>query len=884
MTSRKGILTIAALILLAFVCHAATGSDENDNRTTTHAITVNATPLPDFDGDGTVGFSDFVIFADVFGARQGDGSGRYEAKYDLDGDGEIGFGDFLIFAGSFGKEPPSSGGGDGGSPDLVVQSPSVSNNNVASGATFTLNATVRNEGNGASAATTLRYYRSTDATIDATDTEVGTDGVSSLPAGDTSAESISLNAPSDAGTYYYGACVGSLPSERGGNNCSIGVRVIVEGYTTGGDLIVHPPLVRQSSVPLGNAFWMEVGVENIGTGPSGLTSVIFYRSDDATIDPATDKPLFGFSNEGLKASEWHFYSYSRPLSNEAGTYYIGVCAEPLSGETNIDNNCTIGVRVIVEDRGSPDLIVEFKGAKGRSRTTSGVGLMVRNIGAGMAAATVLRLYRSDDATIDPATDTQVRTDSILNIHADGETFWTDEGFFAPRLVPRSPGMYYYGLCVDPVPGESDTSNNCSEAMPMNVGVPDLAVGSAWASTSVPLVGESFTLTATVRNQGPNEAGSTTLRYYRSDDATIDATDTQVGTAAVSSLAAIDALISGPRDRPAVSGTSRESIRVSAPSSPDTYYYGACADPVPGEANTENNCSTGVYVRVVPSGDDPFNIELVILDDFTDAHKELFQQAARRWETIITKGLPDVNFSANPHRLSFGNETITVDDTVDDLRIFVSKVSTGPAGSARLSYVREGNPIGLTAVGQIKINPNSRVVSDDFERDLMLHEIVHVLGFAGIICEPHDLFQGRSGAPRGLSELPYFSGKLALQAFNAAGGANYSGNKVPLDTWHGDHWDPLIFGGANRSFEVEIMEPSPNVEHSLSAITIQLLADLGYVVDVSRADPFRLPASISTMRSFTASAKPVASQYCDLGDPGPIYVGDEQGNIIRILGD
>ena len=52
MTSRKGILTIAALILLAFVCHAAMGSDANDNRTTTHAITVNAASLPDFDGDG----------------------------------------------------------------------------------------------------------------------------------------------------------------------------------------------------------------------------------------------------------------------------------------------------------------------------------------------------------------------------------------------------------------------------------------------------------------------------------------------------------------------------------------------------------------------------------------------------------------------------------------------------------------------------------------------------------------------------------------------------------------------------------------------------------------------------------------------------------------
>ena len=56
----------------------------------------------DFNGDGRVGFADFLAFADQFGTRQGDG--RYEAKYDLDSDGTVGFGDFLIFSSSFGKE------------------------------------------------------------------------------------------------------------------------------------------------------------------------------------------------------------------------------------------------------------------------------------------------------------------------------------------------------------------------------------------------------------------------------------------------------------------------------------------------------------------------------------------------------------------------------------------------------------------------------------------------------------------------------------------------------------------------------------------------------------------------------------------------------------
>ena len=56
---------------------------------------------PDFNGDGRVGFDDFVLFVGQFGLSRGDE--QYEAKYDLDEDGTIGFGDFLIFGRSFGK-------------------------------------------------------------------------------------------------------------------------------------------------------------------------------------------------------------------------------------------------------------------------------------------------------------------------------------------------------------------------------------------------------------------------------------------------------------------------------------------------------------------------------------------------------------------------------------------------------------------------------------------------------------------------------------------------------------------------------------------------------------------------------------------------------------
>ena len=58
-------------------------------------------PTADFDGDGVVGISDFLLFATRFGLSQGDAG--YDARFDLDGDGTIGIGDFLIFVDAFGK-------------------------------------------------------------------------------------------------------------------------------------------------------------------------------------------------------------------------------------------------------------------------------------------------------------------------------------------------------------------------------------------------------------------------------------------------------------------------------------------------------------------------------------------------------------------------------------------------------------------------------------------------------------------------------------------------------------------------------------------------------------------------------------------------------------
>ena len=69
-----------------------------------HPGTVTEPPTPDsdFDGNGTVGISDFLQFVEQFGFSQSDAG--YDARFDLDGDGVIGVGDFLIFVNDFGKK------------------------------------------------------------------------------------------------------------------------------------------------------------------------------------------------------------------------------------------------------------------------------------------------------------------------------------------------------------------------------------------------------------------------------------------------------------------------------------------------------------------------------------------------------------------------------------------------------------------------------------------------------------------------------------------------------------------------------------------------------------------------------------------------------------
>ena len=147
--------------------------------------------------------------------------------------------------------------------------------------------------------------------------------------------------------------------------------------------------------------------------------------------------------------------------------------------------------------------------------------------------------------------------------------------------------------------------------------------------------------------------------------------------------------------------------------------------------------------------------------------------------------------------------------------------------------------------------------------IIYHEMGHVLGIGTIWAD--------LGLIKGIGEEPYFSGPLAIAAFDAAGGVNYAGAKVPVSDDLG-HWRGDVFGwGFPREFMVE------GGGTVLSAITIQSLADLGYNVDITQAEPFQISGAGEASDNISSSLRDDILR-------GPTSIIDENGRVLRVIDD
>ena len=118
--------------------------------------------------------------------------------------------------------------------------------------------------------------------------------------------------------------------------------------------------------------------------------------------------------------------------------------------------------------------------------------------------------------------------------------------------------------------------------------PDLVVTLSRSSVTV-TPGSSFSYDKTVRNQGVAASAATRIRTYASSDPTLTASDTELGVGTVPAL------------NPSESASGPTRINIGSGVSPGTVYIGDCVDPVPGETNTGNNCSTPIKVTIQAGG-------------------------------------------------------------------------------------------------------------------------------------------------------------------------------------------------------------------------------------------------------------------------------------------
>ena len=627
-----------------------------------------------------------------------------------------------------------------GGPNLVIESPRVSATDLLLGQTFTFSATVVNLGDAVAAATTLRYYRSTDATISTEDVQVGTDAVGQLARGDgaprdpaaESPQNIDLNAPDSIGTYYYYACVDTVAGELvTGNNCTTSIEVRVRGAP---DLRVESPSVSRDTLGLGQAFTFSATVFNAGDVGSVATTLRYYRSADPVI-----------SGEDTQVGEDEVRALApgntspRPPAAESrqdidlnsprasGTYYYGACVVAVRTETVVDNNCSVAVQV--DAIAQPDLEVRGLAVNDITLNTGrsfNLSAAVVNSGGNHAAATTLRYYRSADAIIDRAgieargTDVEVGTDPVREIRYS--VTFTDEDKTSQEDIqltaPRVEGIYHYYACVDAVPDEANTGNNCSPIVtddPDEPGIqpelgarvlvgndPNLAAEGpsishgAGVGTVPPEnrniedtilgPGQSFNFRVGVVNRGDGDSPATTLRYYRSRDPTITTADTRVGTdSAVPGLRASFPPSEWPDDVDDESKVRLET-ELTAPTEEGSYYYGACITRVAREADTSDDCSAGVRIEVDGVAD--LDVATVTVDD----DKLLRGQSFTLTATVVNYGSGGSTATTLRYYRSM-DSTISVTD---------DEVGMDPVGQLAVIHATPRNP-SSESVQDIELN-------------------------------------------------------------------------------------------------------------------------------------------------------------------------------------
>ena len=279
----------------------------------------------------------------------------------------------------------------------------------------------------------------------------------------------------------------------------------------------------------------------------------------------------------------------------------------------------------------------------------------------------------------------------------------------------------------------------------------------------------------------------------------------------------------------------------------------------------------------------FDINVGFGPNVTASQQRIFRSAVSYWVSALRfTEFEDIAINGTvPCRARGITANVTV-GTIDDLAIVFAVADIdgelgvlAVAGPCAIRTRDETPVLGIAIFDRADLELVARAGNT---REVAIHEIAHVLGLGTL--------WDRSGLLRNPSEVhpeadTHFTGARAIAAFDAAGGTDYPGPKVPVETGGDDgHWRESVLGRELMTPRVTLGEANP-----LSAITLQALADLGYRIDASRAGAYRLPSE-ALASGIAAVAEEGVEILSYAGDVrrGPIQVLDRDGRVVRVIGD
>ncbi len=218
----------------------------------------------------------------------------------------------------------------------------------------------------------------------------------------------------------------------------------------------------------------------------------------------------------------------------------------------------------------------------------------------------------------------------------------------------------------------------------------------------------------------------------------------------------------------------------------------------------------------------FNIEIVFEGDlWTDENQQAFIDAAEYLSTVIIGDVTDF-------RGNLGDGIVEIDDIQITAEISEIDGVGGTLGSAGPTYIRTDTSLPISGSMEFDTDDVDDLIADDDWYDVVLHEMIHVLGF-GTLWETLDLITNY-----GTDDDPdyRYTGENALYEYETEFADIYSEDEdsdlgVPVENDGGDgtaggHWD-------DDTFDNEIMTGYLNTDSDnyVSNMTIAALEDLGY---------------------------------------------------------